>query len=360
MRITNIYIKNFRNLKELKLQIPTHGLLIYGKNGCGKTNFLEAISYFSFGKSFRLLSDREIIEFGKKEFFLEGDFEVSNNLKNIKIKVSGTKKIIKIDNKLIKKVTELYRFIKVVYFSPNDIEIASGYPTPRRRFFDIAISQYSYKYLELLRLYNRILKQRNALLKKDFTNAEKQIWDKQFLSVAKDIILQRLAYLKDFNKQLDMIYGKIANNYEKAVIKYLPKYAENTTNIDEILKEELKRKTKDEIALQRTMFGPHLHDYGFVIGDKIAKKFASQGQKRSLVIAIRLAQAKMIDISQKETPILIFDDVLSELDKNRAENIFKLLGDAHQIFVATPHAENYSQLNIKSLNLENLLGNEDK
>jgi len=186
--INNLFISNFRNIKNLKLDFSDLGLLIYGKNGIGKTNLLEAIAYFSFGKSFRLLSDSEVISFSEKQFFIEGNFKIQNIDRNIKIKASKDKKVIKIDDNIIKKSTELYKFVKTVYFSPNDINIVEGYPLNRRRFFDIAISQYDFKYLELLKQYNRILKQRNALLKREYSEREKEIWDKQFVYISKDIM----------------------------------------------------------------------------------------------------------------------------------------------------------------------------
>ena len=335
----------------MKLEFSPSGLLIYGKNGCGKTNLLEAISYFSFGKSIRLLSDAEVIEFGKDEFFLKGNFTVSGNLKEIKLKSNGDKKFIYIDGNLIKKTTELYKHIKTVYFSPLDIDIVQGYPANRRRFFDIAISQYDFRYLELLKQYNRVLKQRNALLKSEFLSGEKDVWDYRFLQLSKAVIYERLKYLELFNKEIDFFYKKIAKDREEMTILYYPKYDFNENKIEDTLKNELKTKREDEKNLQRTLFGPHLHEYNFLINGLKLKKFGSQGQKRSFVIALRLAQAKLINISHKDSPILIFDDVLSELDSERSENIFELLGDKHQIFIATPHQKAYSPLKINSLNL---------
>ncbi len=331
------------------------GLLIYGKNGIGKTNLLEAIAYFSFGKSFRLLSDSEVISFSEKQFFIEGNFKIQNIDRNIKIKASKDKKVIKIDDNIIKKSTELYKFVKTVYFSPNDINIVEGYPLNRRRFFDIAISQYDFKYLELLKQYNRILKQRNALLKREYSEREKEIWDKQFVYISKDIILQRIKYLKKFNAEMKKFYGKVTENKEEISISHSPEYPESDQEILQMLFEKIKSKENEEKILQRSLLGPHLHDFKFLLNGLPIKKFGSQGQKRSFVISLRLSQAKLIDISTNDPPILIFDDVLSELDSERSKNIFHLLGEKHQIFIATPNRKTYRPLQIESINLEEML-----
>jgi len=355
LRIDSIKIVNFRNLNSLSLAFAPEGLLVFGKNGIGKTNLLEAIAFFSFGKSFRITNDYDAIEFGKQEFMIEASFYVHSSKKNIKIYVSANKKVIKIDGQVVKRTNELYKFVKAVYFSPSDIDIPQGYPNNRRRFFDIAITQYRYSYLEALKQFKNILKQRNALLKKGYQQFEKDIWDKQYIAITKTIILERLAYLEQFNSELKKYYNAISGQKEDISVSYHPSYPNSADKIEEILNEELTKKQNEERILQRTLFGAHLHDYIFKINNLSLKKFGSQGQKRSFVIALRLAQAKLIRLSNNDTPILIFDDILSELDSIRTLNIFNLLEKTHQIFIATPNKESYNSFNIPTLNLETTL-----
>ena len=162
--------------------------MIYGKNGIGKSNLLEAISYFAFGKSIRNSKDLDLINFSKAFFRIEGKFTITDKQYYISAAADRKKKMIKLDDANISRISELYQYLKVVYFSPEDINIIGGPPSYRRNFIDQAISQYSFSYIELMRSYSRILKQRNALLKTDFDKSEKRSWDLKFAQLSSSII----------------------------------------------------------------------------------------------------------------------------------------------------------------------------
>ncbi|MEA1973629.1 MAG: DNA replication and repair protein RecF, partial [Candidatus Cloacimonadota bacterium] len=199
MRILSLRIKNFRNFGDFEINFEKVGALLFGPNGLGKTNLLEAISYFSYGKSFRSISDKNCIKFDEEIAQLNSEFLVNNNFIKFDIAIDQKNKVVRIQDKKINRLSELYSLVKIVYFSPDDTQIISGSPKLRRRFFDIAISQYNYNYLNLLTKYSRLLKQRNAFLKNSvFNQEEKDIWDIEFAKVANNIIKIRLDYLNKF------------------------------------------------------------------------------------------------------------------------------------------------------------------
>ena len=357
MEILRLKAINFRNFENLELNFQPEGALIFGKNGLGKTNLLEAISFFAFGKSFRTGRDQELINFSKAFFRLEAEFNYSGNTHFLEAAADKSKKILKIDKMVIGKIGDLYRHLKIVYFSPQDIEIIGGSPSFRRNFFNQAIAQFSFNHILDSRKFFRILKQRNALLKNKFDREEKKIWDEQFIEASVSIIEQRLNYLHKFVPELTELYNVIAGGRERLDVRYKYSFPISQTNdLKSDFRDYLREIEEQEIVTQRTLIGPHLDDFEFLINGKDTRKFASQGQKRSLAICVRLAQARLISKSANEFPIIMFDDVLAELDKIRAGLIVKLLHERHQIFIATPNAKIYENFHLPLLNLEKVIG----
>ncbi|MDY6916052.1 MAG: DNA replication and repair protein RecF [Candidatus Cloacimonadota bacterium] len=353
MEILSLKLENYRNYLDFEISFPTEGAIIYGSNGIGKTNILEAIAYNAFGKSAQNSNDTELINFSKAFFRIEAQITMKNRKHFFETAVDKNRKIIKIDRATIDRISELYRYFKVVYLAPEDIQIVAGSPAKRRNFLDQAISQHSYSYIELLRNYNRILKQRNALFKEEITLSEKHSWDRQFAQYAAQIIEARLDYLHYFEENLNSLYSYIGKD-ENLNLEY--KYSfdlkkegsiwQNFTNYLEDIYDQ-------EIYYQRSLCGPHLDDIDFRINKHSARKYASQGQKRSLAVAIRLAQAQLIN-SKDDKPVLIFDDVLADLDKNRSQRIFELLKEQYQIFIATPNREHYQNFPLPIIDLEEI------
>jgi DNA replication and repair protein RecF len=358
LEIKYLKLLNFRNFTESVFQFQPAGALILGRNGIGKTNLLEAIAYFAFGKSFQNSKDADLINFSKAFFRLEGIFNLSEKEFFFSAAADHSKKIIQVDGETISRISDLYRFLKIVYFSPVDINIAAGSPSFRRSFIDQAVSQYSFDYILNLRNFNRILKQRNALLKSDFDHKEKRIWDIQFVHLAALIIQQRLDYLEKFAPLLQEFYHQISGKRDKLSINYKFSFPHNGEDIKTALLEHLEDSVDQEIHYERSLSGPHLDDIDLMIDQHPVRQFGSQGQKRSLTIALRLVQAKLITNQCSERPILMFDDVLSDLDKNRASQIMNLLRDEHQIFIATPNKSNYSSFQLEEIDLEQIHENE--
>jgi len=203
-----------------------------------------------------------------------------------------------------------------------------------------------------LRRYKHILKQRNSILKTNFDTSEKKIWDQQFFKSAIEIIKIRIDYLQKFSPILAEKYFQISGEREKLKTKYLFSFPQKLESIEENFSEQMKKNEHQEKIQQRSLIGPHLDDIDFEIDDKSARKYASQGQKRSLAIAVRFVQADLILKKGNEPPILMFDDVLADLDRDRVGEIIQMLEKNHQIFIATPNATIYQNYELPIVKLE--------
>jgi len=357
LQISSIKIENFRNYSELELTFDPEGALIVGDNGIGKTNLLESISYFAFGKSFQTSHDLELINFSKAFFRLEANIEINHKNYLFEAASNKTKKIIKINKSNISKISELYKFLKVVYFSPNDLDIIAGSPIFRRNYIDQAISQYSFDYIEALRNYKRILKQRNALLKTEYNSKEKKAWDEQFARIGEKIIKYRIEYLNKFKPLLENYFEKISGARESIKTSYKFSFPNDNEDVYDNLISYILEIEEHEKHQERSLAGPHLDDIEILLNEHNARNFSSQGQKRSIAIAMRLAQTEMITKKDDDTPILMFDDVLADLDSLRTEKIINMLKGKHQIFVATPNILNYNSFGLKKIDLQKVIEN---
>jgi DNA replication and repair protein RecF len=351
LKIKELHLRNFRNYSERTFLFETQGAIITGPNGCGKTNLLEAISYFSNGKSVLGLKDTALISFKEDFFRISATFMAGEKKMQLEAAVNNEKKFIKMDKILLKRISELYPYIKSIYFSPQDIQLIDGFPAKRRNFFDFSISQLHYEYVFTLRNYLRILQQRNALLKQSYDSTEKKSWDDEFVHSACQITDYRVSYLSSILPVLQQKFEFITNFKESVELQYQYSFPRLGTDYAQELREKLNRYEKLEQKNERTMFGPHLADYHFTMNGKPIRYYGSQGQKRCLVIALSLAQAELIKQSYWGCPILMFDDVLAALDDERTEQSLKLLSNQHQIFIATPHPEQFRNVSLPAIKL---------
>ncbi len=354
MLLKSLEISNFRNYRALSLDIEPRGAIITGDNGTGKTNLLEAVYYLAFGKSFRTPHDLDLIRFSASYFRINGLFDNRNDRITISAAADRNNKIFKINNTSLERLSELFKYFKTVYFSPSDLDIVIGNPAARRLFLDQAIAQYDPEYLENLRNFRHILKQRNALLKSNYEQPEKNSWDHQYIESSRIIVSQRLNYLQEFIPLLLDQYRLFIHNKETVDITYQYSFPLKDGQFSsESFHRHLKKNEFQEKLAQRTLFGPHLDDLEFTINGNRARSFASQGQARSLVILIRLVQALLISKKSDNLPLLMFDDVLSELDQIRSKAILELLQDHYQILIATPFLSHYRDLSIPVIDLRN-------
>lgn len=351
MFIKEIVLTNFRNYNQNKFVFSPEGSIIVGPNGTGKTNLLEAISFPAFGKSIRQIPDSELIKFNEKEFFLTVLFADKDN-KSLKYHISYNNKgkKIKLNNNFVTKISDLYEFLKIVYFSSEDIALINGTRQKRRFFFDQSITQTNMLYGYTLKEYLKILHQRSCILKENKMTNQLSMWNKLFVTKALEIYCYREKFLEKFNIYANDYLNRITNSPEKLCINYQKQG--NFDSSSKSMMDYLENLYDSEIEQGRTLTGPHLDEYDICLNNHSAKKFASQGQKRSIAIALRFAQLEMIKHNIKSKPIIIFDDALSELDKNRVDKIVSFLDDKYQILIATPNEENFKAFNLPKIELK--------
>lgn len=340
MKIKSIHLTNFRNYSDQIIKFNKRITFITGKNAFGKTNIIEAISLLSTGKSFRGASDNDILKEKTNLYTVRAEYERSNQNFRIdygyEIVNRNTNRKILINKKPISGRSSLIGNIVCVIFSPSDISIIEGGPQIRRKFFDMMISSSNKAYLNELIQYNKILLQRNAELKRlkqNFSSDKSlSIWDVSIAESAQNIIRYRKEYISSFNEIFKQSLSLISNDYDDIYIKYniINNLEEN--NFIEALE---KSKARD-LALGYTTVGPHRHVIRFENNGKDIENFGSQGQKRSLVLALKISEYKFLKIKMGFSPILLIDDVIRELDVDRRSAFIRLLGECNQAIFTTP------------------------
>ena len=334
MIIKSLELTNFRNYDSLFIQFDKGTNILYGDNAQGKTNILEAIHLSATTKSHKGSKDRDIIQFGREEghirTYLEKDgmeVKVDMHLRNSKSKV------IAINGQKIKKASELLGILNVVLFSPEDLSIIKNGPSERRRFVDMELCQLDPFYLYNLNHYNKIVDQRNSLLKDLYLNPSLRdtlsIWDSQLVSFGSKIIERRKLFVDQINDIICEIHHKLSGGRETLVIQYEP-----DVTIEDFEKKCQLNQERD-IKYKQTSTGPHRDDFSFLIGDIDVRKFGSQGQQRTAALSLKLSEIELVKKISKDTPVLLLDDVLSELDSNRQNFLLNHIGEIQTIITCT-------------------------
>ena len=333
MKIKKFNSKFFRNLN-IEEFIPTESVnIIHGENAQGKTNLIEGIYLFSGNKSFRGAKDSELISFGEEKAKLNLEFISHSREQTAEIIIDGRRQT-NLNGIKLKSSSTLTENVHIIVFSPDLLSIIKEGPKERRKFLNIAIGGVFPTYNDVLKKYNHILMQRNAVLKNYKNN--RTLYDvldeyDNILSVyGAKIISIRLRYIQKLMEYLPIIYRDLTNKKEKIEVEY--KLTELLEGTQEEIREKLKEVRSRDIALSSTTIGPHRDDIIFSINSINAKSFGSQGQQRSIVLALKLAEAEMIKEICGEQPIALLDDVMSELDINRQEYILNHTKD-WQVFI---------------------------
>lgn len=345
MYIKELAIKNFRNFKNAVLEFSPGINFITGQNAAGKTNIIEAVSITANARSFRNVPDSEIIMWGEESYYCSGLIENSKHaLFEIGCAVLSdriTKKA-QIDNIEKKKISDYYGRFLTVILSPEDINIITGQPDIRRRFFDAVISKVDYRYLDNLTEYKRILLSRNSVLKKinekgQYSSPELDVWDRIFSEKAAFILKSRKDFLDIYNISFQKTCMAMSGNSDFPVIEYMSVI--DAVDSDSIEK-GLKNLRKKDILTGATGIGPHRDDYCFYNDkNKKYKHFASQGQKRTATIALKVAECGYLQEKTGERPVVLIDDIFSELDMNRRKNMMDIIGDNNQAIITAVNAE---------------------
>lgn len=334
MRAKHLALNNYRNCKNIELDFNNNKTLIIGKNAQGKTNILESIYFLSTLKSPRTSNIKEFVNFDKNNFSAEITIEKSNTEIELGIEYKLDKpKVLKVNG--LKTTSKNYKgVLTTVLFSTQDLMLLRGSPQDRRNWLDSAISQIYPAHDERISKYNKIRIQKNNLLKEpDINLALLDVFNEQLTTVGANIIYVRQKFLSELKKYAKTGYLDISKN-EEFDLKY--SFEEKDLNkIVKALKEELEERKFEEIARHQSCVGPHRDDVYFYLNDKDATKFASQGQQRTIVLAIKLAEIELIKNKNGESPILLLDDVLAELDDLRQNYLLSSISDDTQTIITS-------------------------
>ena len=334
MVIKSLELADYRNYDSLVMQFDKGTNILYGDNAQGKTNILEAIFLSATTKSHRGSKDKEIINFDKEEAHIRTYLEKEGVETRVDMHLRKSKsKGIAIDGQKIKKAADLLGLCNVVFFSPEDLGIIKNGPSERRRFVDMELCQLDNLYLYNLNYYNKIVNQRNKLLKDMYMNPDLKetlsIWDMQLVSYGCKVIERRKVFVDQLNEVIYDIHKKLSGDKEELTIKYEP----------DVMIEEFEKKLKysqdRDIKSKITSVGPHRDDFSFLVGDKDIRKFGSQGQQRTAALSLKLSEIELVKKITQDTPVLLLDDVLSELDSNRQNYLLNNIGDIQTIISCT-------------------------
>lgn len=334
MYINSLSLKNFRNYENTKIFFNENINIIYGKNAQGKTNILEAIYLCSTSKSHRTNNIKELIKFNKNEAHVTVDINKNNINEIIDVHIKkNSKKSIAINKLPINKLNELLGVMKIIIFSPEDLGLIKNGPKERRRFIDLELSQMSPLYYYYLKNYYLVLKQRNNLLKEikkqnDLFD-QLEVWNIQLIKYGKEIIKHRQIFIDEINPYFKKNHFKISNGKENNSIYY-----EKNVEIDEFEK-RINNNIKYDISLGSTSVGPHKDDLRFEIDGIDIRKYGSQGQQRTAALSLKLSEIELINNNGDEKPILLLDDVLSELDESRQSYLINNINNIQTIITCT-------------------------
>ncbi len=340
MTVKKIKAVDFRNIESCEVSFSEGANLLLGNNAEGKTNLLEAIYYFARGKSFRGATDRELCRFGTKGYFIELTFVGGGREQTLTYRFYEGSKQKKRNGAPMEKISEMLGHFRAVLFYPEHLQLVKGSPALRREFLNIAISQIEPSYIPLYASYQKILDNRNALLKIAgkggfFEEEEYRVWSERLADAASSITLFRYRYVDKIKEEAKSILYELSGKKEDLSVSYI-------SEAPFVSKEEIKNFYKDlflsdirrEIAAGFTVFGPHHDDLSLIINGKGAREFASQGQQRSISLALKLAEGEVSKKECGEYPVFLFDDVMSELDPSRRNFLLSKLEDRQLILTA--------------------------
>jgi DNA replication and repair protein RecF len=356
MTIDKILIKNIRNIKFFSCDFTNNFNVIVGNNAQGKSNLIECLYYIGNLKSFRSNEESDLINFNEKEAKIDANITKKDILSSIKIYLYKEKnKYVLINDKKTLKTSDYIGKFNITLFSPDDLFIIKGDSSYRRRFMDNLFSQIDKDYLGYLIDYYKILKQRNQLLKMIKINIEKEQsldpWDEQIVKYSSLIFRKRSEKVIKINEITNNIHNKFKKDENIVVIYKDTIYCsagEDQANYEMSFKNKLKRVRSEEISRGISLLGPHRDDLEIKINDINTRIFGSQGQKRSVAISMRMAEAEIIKNEFNEYPVLLLDDIFSELDENRKRDLLSIIEKKSQVFITGTQVSDFGALTDKA------------
>ena len=361
MRVKWLKLNNFRNYDNQIVEFFDGINLISGKNGQGKTNLVEAVMLSALTKSPRTSHDEDMRKENTDNTSVEVCVEHNFGDVNILVTLSkDTKKTFSINKNQVKKLSEVFGNLVAVYFAPTDLKIVSGGPNERRDFMDTDISQLSGSYYNLIQRYDKVLTQRNKLLKmvhdKKILQEQIEVWNNQLAYLAGLIIKTRKNFIQKLSAPANEALNCISKNAEVLTISYIGVKGETSKEIEEEILKSLNNNLEKDMELGYTSIGPHRDDVKFELNGRDIKIFASQGQQRSTVLALKIAEMKVFETELGEKPIFVLDDVFSELDSTRQKKMFEMLSGTQVMMTGTAFrfkpTESYMQFEVKEATLK--------
>ena len=334
LKVNSLKLKNFRNYDLLNVEFDGSTNIFYGNNAQGKTNILEAVYLSGTTKSHRGSKDRDMIRFGEDESHIETVVEKNGISYQIDMHLKkNSPKGIAINKMPIRKASELFGIVNLVFFSPEDLNIIKNGPAERRRFVDLELCQLNKLYVYNLVQYNKTVIQRNKLLKDmDYNTSLKDtlpMWDEQLLKYGAELIIMRSEFIKELNPLIAGIHAGLSGGKETLSIAYEPNVtAEN-------FREQLAKNQFQEIKQRQTLTGPHRDDLNFIVNGTDIRRFGSQGQQRTAALSLKLAEIELVKKIVKDYPVLLLDDVLSELDSKRQEHLLSEITHIQTLITCT-------------------------
>lgn len=342
MKLNELSVKSYRNLENNKFKFSSEINYIYGNNAQGKTNLLEAIWMLTGTRSFRGSKDFQLIKFNEEFATITGNSLLEGRSQEIKINFAQGKRKIFLNGIAKKRLSEIIGKFRAVLFSPVHLSLVKDGPESRRKFLDAAICQLKPVYTKTIIEYNQILKNRNALLKGILKNNKNshllEVWNQKLVESGFEIIKFRMNYLSQFIISLKRIYSEISGNKERLNVSYVSSITKDNWNYcsEKEIKTNflnlLKNNELLDIKSGSTSIGPHKDELKILLNEKLLRNFGSQGQQRSVVLAMKLSEAELIEENMQDSPVILLDDVMSELDEIRKEYLMSKIKNK-QVFI---------------------------
>ena len=331
MIVKELELHNLRNYEYLKVNFNKGINYIYGENASGKTNILEAIYFLSLTRSFRTSEIEELIKKDASFARILAKIDTQNVSKTLEINFNKSGKKILVNGKKVLKISELNSLINVISFIPKNTNLLKDAPKERRKFLNIYLSKFSNNYLKILSVYEKILKERNDAFKAYKINPTLiDILTNQLISLNKEIYLYRKKFVNEINKYLADVFKEVSLTNEKLKMEYESFLNNQNENIENFLKNEFENIKEEEFKRKQTLIGIHKDDFKIYIDEKDVSLYGSQGENRISIISLILS---LYFLNKEEKPIIVLDDVISELDEKHEENLLKYLENFNQVFI---------------------------
>ena len=334
MYVESIELFQYRNYDSLKVEFSPGVNIFFGDNAQGKTNLLEAVYLSATSKSHKGSKDKELIQFGQDESHIRLHFRKNELTHRLDLHLRKKKsKGIAIDGVPIRKLNELFGMLHIVFFSPEDLSIIKNGPSERRRFLDLEMSQLDKGYYALLVSYNKLLQERNNLLKQIYFMPSLREtldgWDKQLIDIGSAILRKREAFVEKIDGMMREIHGNLTGGQERMEVHY-----DKNVSVEEFAQKLAEHRERD-LKAGTTSVGPHRDDMGFIVNGTDIRRFGSQGQQRTAALSLKLSEIRLVEEMAEDKPVLLLDDVLSELDHHRQNYLLDSISDIQTMISCT-------------------------